>query len=136
MSSVNKVILVGNLGRDPEVREFPNGGQMVILSLATSLMSTDDNGERQELTEWHRVAIFNKHQTKIAKEDLKKGDKVYVEGQLQTNKYTNQQGVMQSSTQIVVGFKGVLELIRNIGSNDSVERQNPHFEEKELEEPD
>lgn len=136
MSSVNKVILVGNLGRDPDIREFRNGGQIVILSLATTFTSTDENGERQELTEWHRVAIFNKHLTKVAKEDLKKGDKVYVEGQLQTNKYTNQQGVMQSSTQIVLGFKGVLELIRNIGSNDSVERQNLHFKENESEEPD
>ncbi|MCB2126436.1 MAG: single-stranded DNA-binding protein, partial [Rhodobacteraceae bacterium] len=86
--SVNKVILVGNLGRDPEVRSFPNGGKVCNLRIATSETWRDRNtGERKERTEWHSVAIFNENLAKIAEQYLKKGSKVYIEGQLETRKW-------------------------------------------------
>ena len=111
--SVNKVILVGNLGRDPEVRSTQNGGKIVNLNLATSENWKDKNsGERQEKTEWHRVVIFNDRLGEVAERYLKKGSKVYIEGQLQTRKWTDKEGQERYTTEIVIGrFKGELTLL-------------------------
>lgn len=113
MSSVNKVILVGNLGRDPEVRHTQDGRPIVNLSIATSESWRDKNsGERKEKTEWHRVVIFNEGIAKVAEQYLKKGSTVYLEGQLQTRKYTDQSGVEKFSTEIVLqNFKGELTML-------------------------
>ena len=101
--SVNKVILIGNLGADPEVRHTQDGRPVVNLSLATSETWRDKaTGERRERTEWHRVVIFNENICKVAEQYLKKGSKVYLEGQLQTRKYTDQQGVEKYSTEVVL----------------------------------
>ena len=101
--SVNKVILVGNLGKDPEVRRTQDGRPVVSLSVATSENWRDKNtGERKEKTEWHRVVIFSEGLAKVAEQYLKKGSKVYLEGQLQTRKYTDAQGVEKYSTEIVL----------------------------------
>src|SRR4249920_15773 len=104
--SVNKVILVGNIGEDPEVRHTQDGRPIVNLRLATSESWRDKaTGERKERTEWHRVVIFNENLAKIAEQYLKKGSKVYLEGQLQTRKWTDQQGVEKYSTEVVLqGF--------------------------------
>jgi single-strand DNA-binding protein len=111
--SVNKVILVGNLGRDPEVRRLNSGKPVVNLSVATSENWRDkDSGERKEKTEWHRVVIFNENLAKIAEQYLKKGAKVYVEGQLQTRKWTDQSGVEKYSTEVVLqGFNATLTML-------------------------
>src|SRR3546814_6839555 len=90
--SVNKVTLVGNLGADPEARSLNNGGEVVNLRVATSETWKDQSGQRQERNEWHRVVIFNENLGRVAKQYLRKGSKVYLEGQLQTRKWTNQQG--------------------------------------------
>src|ERR1044072_5021140 len=101
--SVNKVILVGNLGRDPEVRRLTSGDPVVNLSIATSENWKDkQSGERRERTEWHRVVIFNENLAKVAEQYLKKGAKVYIEGQLQTRKYTDKDGVEKYSTEVVL----------------------------------
>ena len=101
--SVNKVILVGNLGRDPEVRTFQNGGKVCNFSLATSESWKDRNsGERQERTEWHNVAIFNEGLAGVAERFLKKGSKVYIEGQLQTRKWQDQNGQDRYTTEVVL----------------------------------
>ena len=116
--SVNKVILVGNLGRDPEVRRLNSGKPVVNLSVATSESWRDrDSGERKEKTEWHRVVIFNENLCKIAEQYLKKGAKVYIEGQLQTRKWTDQQsGVDKYSTEVVLqGFTGTLTMLDGRG---------------------
>ncbi len=115
--SVNKVILIGNLGRDPEVRRLNNGKPVVNMSVATSESWRDKNtGERQERTEWHRVVIFNENLAKIAEQYLKKGSKVYVEGQLQTRKWTDQSGVEKYSTEVVLqGFGGALTMLDGRG---------------------
>ena len=110
--SVNKVILVGNLGKDPEVRHTNDGKAIVTLSLATSESWKDRSGERKEKTEWHRVVIFNEHLAKTAEQYLKKGAKVYVEGQLATRKWTDNAGVEKYSTEIVLNnFKGELTML-------------------------
>ncbi|RIK92939.1 MAG: single-stranded DNA-binding protein [Proteobacteria bacterium] len=111
--SVNKVILVGNLGRDPEVRHTQDGKPVVNLSVATSETWKDRNtGERQERTEWHRVVIFNENLARIAEQYLRKGSKVYLEGQLQTRKWTDQSGTERYSTEVVLSrFKGELTLL-------------------------
>jgi single-strand DNA-binding protein len=111
--SVNKVILVGNLGRDPEVRRLNSGKPVVNLSVATSENWRDkDSGERKEKTEWHRVVIFNENLAKIAEQYLKKGAKVYVEGQLQTRKWTDNAGVEKYSTEVVLqGFNATLTML-------------------------
>ena len=108
--SVNKVILVGNLGRDPEVRNTQDGNKVVNLALATSETWNDRNsGERKEKTEWHRVVIFNDRAADFAERYLKKGAKVYVEGSLQTRKWTDQGGQERYTTEIVIGrFNGQL----------------------------
>ena len=111
--SVNKVILVGNLGRDPESRSFQNGGKVVNLRIATSENWKDKNtGEKKEKTEWHSVAIFNEGLANVAERFLRKGSKVYIEGQLQTRKWQDQSGADKYSTEIVLqGFNGVLTML-------------------------
>jgi len=111
--SVNKVILVGNLGKDPESRADSNGGKIVNLTLATSETWNDKaSGERKERTEWHRVVIFNDRVADVAERFLKKGAKVYVEGALQTRKWTDQTGAERYSTEVVIGrFKGELTML-------------------------
>ena len=111
--SVNKVILVGNLGRDPEVRTAQDGSKIVNLSIATSETWKDrGTGERKEKTEWHRVVIFNPNLADIAERYLKKGGTVYIEGALQTRKWTDKDGQEKYSTEVVIGrFKGELTLL-------------------------
>ncbi len=111
--SVNKVIIIGNLGRDPEVRSFQNGGKVCNLTVATSENWKDKNtGERKERTEWHRVAIFNEGLVRIAEQYLRKGSKVYLEGQLQTRKWQDQSGADRYSTEVVLqGFNGTLTML-------------------------
>jgi len=111
--SVNKVILVGNLGRDPEVRRLNSGDQVVNFTLATSENWRDKaTGERREKTEWHRVVVFNEGIGKIVEQYCKKGSKVYVEGQLQTRKWTDQSGAEKYTTEIVLQrFRGELTLL-------------------------
>jgi single-strand DNA-binding protein len=111
--SVNKVILVGNLGRDPEVRTFQNGGKVCNLRIATSENWRDKaTGERKERTEWHSVAIFSEPLAKIAEQYLKKGSKVYIEGQLETRKWQDQSGQDRYSTEVVLRpFSGTLTLL-------------------------
>ena len=111
--SVNKVILVGNLGRDPESRSFQNGGKVVNLRIATSESWKDRaTGERKEKTEWHSVAIFNEGLANTAERYLRKGSKVYIEGQLQTRKWQDQSGQDRYSTEVVLqGFNAVLVLL-------------------------
>lgn len=111
--SVNKVILVGNLGRDPEVRTFSNGGKVCNLRIATSETWRDKaTGERKERTEWHSVAILNENLAKIAEQYLRKGSKVYVEGQLETRKWQDQSGQDRYTTEVVLRpFRGELTLL-------------------------
>lgn len=111
--SVNKVILVGNLGRDPESRSFQNGGKVVNLRIATSESWKDRNtGEKKEKTEWHSVAIFNEGLANVAERFLRKGSKVYIEGQLQTRKWQDAQGQDKYSTEVVLqGFNSVLTML-------------------------
>ncbi len=115
--SVNKVILVGNLGRDPEVRRLNSGEPVVNLRLATTETWRDKaSGERKERTEWHSVVIFNENLAKVAEQYLRKGSKVYVEGQLQTRKYTDQAGVEKYSTEVVLQrFRGEMTLLDSRG---------------------
>ncbi|MEQ8368599.1 MAG: single-stranded DNA-binding protein [Roseicyclus sp.] len=115
--SVNKVILIGNLGRDPEVRSFQNGGKVCNLRIATSETWKDRNtGERRERTEWHSVAIFQEGLVRIAEQYLRKGSKVYIEGKLQTRKWQDQSGQDRYSTEVVLqGFDGVLTMLDGRG---------------------
>jgi single-strand DNA-binding protein len=121
MAGVNKVILVGNLGRDPEVRRLNSGDSVCNLSVATSESWRDkSSGERREKTEWHRVVIFNENIVKVCENYLKKGSKVYVEGSLQTRKWTDQNGQEKYSTEIVLQrFRGELQMLdgRNEGGS-------------------
>jgi single-strand DNA-binding protein len=113
MASVNKAILVGHLGRDPEVRHTQDGKPIVNLSIATSESWRDRNtGERKEKSEWHRVVIFNENLAKVAEAYLKKGSSVYIEGQIQTRKYTDKDGTEKYSTEIVLQqYRGELVLL-------------------------
>ena len=115
--SVNKVILVGNLGKDPEVRRMTSGEPVVNLSIATSESWRDKaSGERKEKTEWHRVVIFNKNLAEVAEKYLRKGSKVYVEGQLQTRKWTDKDGAEKYSTEVVLqNFRGELTMLDGRG---------------------
>lgn len=115
--SVNKVILIGNLGRDPEVRSFQNGGKVVNLRVATTETWRDrQSGERKERTEWHSVAIFNEPLGKIAEQYLKKGSKVYLEGQLETRKWQDQSGQDRYTTEVVLRpYAGALTLLDGRG---------------------
>ena len=111
--SVNKVILVGNLGKDPEVRNSQNGSKIVNFNLATSETWNDKaSGERKEKTEWHRIVVFNDRIADVAEKYLKKGQKVYVEGSLQTRKWTDQQGQEKFTTEVVIDrFRGELTML-------------------------
>jgi single-strand DNA-binding protein len=117
--SVNKVILIGNLGRDPESRKFPSGDSVVTFSLATTESWRDKaTGERKDKTEWHNVAIFNENLGRVAEQYCKKGSKVYLEGQLQTREYTDKDGNQRKATEVVLQkFRGELTLLdsRNAG---------------------
>lgn len=115
--SVNKVVLVGNLGRDPEVRTLNSGDKVVNMSIATSERWNDKTtGEKKERTEWHRVVIFNPHLGDVAEKYLKKGSSVYIEGQLQTRKYTDNSGVEKYTTEVVLQrFRGELVLLGGNG---------------------
>lgn len=117
--SVNKVILVGNLGRDPEIRSLNNGDRVANLRIATSETWRDKaTGERKEKTEWHSIVIFNDNIVKVAENYLKKGSTVYVEGSLQTRKWTDQQGVEKYSTEIVIQrFNGQLTMLGGRGDS-------------------
>ena len=117
--SVNKVILVGNLGSDPEVRTFPNGGKVCNFSVATSERWKDKNtGEQREKTEWHRIAIFNDGLVRVAEQYLRKGSSVYLEGQLQTRKWQDNDGRDRYSTEVVLqGFNSNLTMLG--GRNDN-----------------
>jgi len=112
MAGVNKVILVGNLGADPEARSLNNGGEVVNMRIATSESWKDRDGNRQERTEWHNVVIFNENLGKVAKNYLRKGSKVYLEGQIQTRKWQDQNGNDKYTTEIVLQrFRGELVLL-------------------------
>lgn len=115
--SVNKVILVGNLGRDPEVRTLQDGSPVVNLSVATSEQWKDrETGERRERTEWHRVVIFNPNLARVAENYLRKGSKVFIEGQLQTRKWTDQSGQDRYTTEVVLQrFRGDLQMLDSRG---------------------
>jgi len=117
--SVNKVILVGNVGQDPEVRQFANGGQVCSFSLATSETWKDKNtGERKEKTEWHRISIFSEGLVRVVQSYVKKGSKLYIEGQLETRKWQDQNGVDKYTTEVVLrGYGGTLTMLdsRNEG---------------------
>ena len=117
--SINKVILVGNLGRDPEVRATQDGSKIVNLSLATSERWKDRNtGEQRERTEWHRVVIFNENLGRIAEQYLRKGSTCYIEGQLQTRKWTDQQGAEKYTTEVVLQrYRGELTLLGGRGDS-------------------
>ena len=112
MAGVNKVILVGNLGADPEARSLNNGGEVVNMRVATSESWKDRDGNRQERTEWHNVVIFNENLGRVAKSYLKKGSKVYLEGQVQTRKWQDQSGNDKYTTEVVLQrFRGELVLL-------------------------
>ena len=126
--SVNKVILVGNLGRDPEVRTMQNGGKIVNLRIATSETWRDkQSGERRDKTEWHSVAIFNENLAKVAEQYLRKGSTVYIEGALETRKWQDQSGQDRYSTEVVLkAFRGELTLLggRQDDGQDDAPRQS------------
>jgi single-strand DNA-binding protein len=119
--SVNKVILVGNLGKDPETRRLQSGDPVVNLSIATSESWRDkSSGERKEKTEWHRVVIFNKNLAEVAEKYLRKGSKVYIEGALQTRKWSDKDGVEKYSTEVVLqNFRGELTMLDTRGEGGS-----------------
>ena len=133
--SLNKVMIIGNLGRDPEVRSFQNGGKVCNLSIATSERWTDKNsGEDREKTEWHSIAIFSERLVRICEQYLKKGSKVFVEGQLQTRKWQDQSGNDRYSTEVVLqNYGGTLTMLDGrdgnasggtFGNGDSFNSQN------------
>lgn len=125
MASVNKVILVGNLGRDPEVRYMPDGGAVTNISVATTDVWKDKAGEKQERTEWHRVVFFSKL-AEIAGEYLKKGSQVYIEGRLQTRKWQDKEGQDRYTTEIVADRMQMLGSRAGMGgSNEAPERESP-----------
>lgn len=125
--SVNKVILVGNLGQDPEIRSFDNGGEVVNMSIATSENWKDkQSGERRERTEWHRVAIFNPGLVTVAKNYLEKGSKVYIEGQLETRKWQDQNGQDRYSTEVVLRpYRSELTMLDAKGTGAPASEQKP-----------
>ena len=124
--SVNKVIIVGNLGKDPEVRNFPNGGKVCNFPVATSETWRDRNsGEKQERTQWHNIAIFSEPLVNIAERFLKKGSKIFVEGQLETRKWQDNTGADRYSTEVVLRpYKGELTLLDNKSEMDNTQRES------------
>jgi single-strand DNA-binding protein len=129
--SVNKAILVGNLGRDPEVRRMSNGDPVVTLRVATGETWRDkQSGERKEKTEWHQVVIFNEGLAKVAEQYLRKGSKIYVEGQLQTREWQDKDGVKRYSTEIVLQrFRGELTILQG-GKGDDATNDQPADDSK------
>jgi len=125
--SVNRVIILGNLGADPEIRTFGNGGKVCNLRVATSETWRDKNtGDRRDKTEWHTVAIFTEGLVKVCEQYLKKGSKVYLEGQLQTRKWQDQSGNDRYSTEVVLqGFNGTLTMLDGAGGQQSEQPQQP-----------
>lgn len=110
--SLNKVMIIGNLGNDPDVRTMTSGDEVCNLSIATSESWKDKNGEKQERTQWHKVVIFNSNLVKVAKSYLKKGSKVYIEGQLETRKWTDKEGRDQYTTEVVLRpYRGELTML-------------------------
>lgn len=134
MASLNKVQIIGNLGRDPEVRHTQDGKPIVNLTVATSETWKDKNtGEKKEKTEWHRVVIFNDGLAKVAEAYLKKGSTVYLEGQLQTRKYTDKDGIEKYSTEIVLqNFKGEMVLLggKPDGTSERPEQKAQEFKDE------
>lgn len=130
--SVNRVILVGNVGKDPETFATQDGRKIVNLSIATSETWRDkQSGERRERTEWHRVVIFNEGLAKIAEQYLRKGSKIYIEGQLQTRKYTDKEGVERYSTEIVLQqYRGELTLLDSKGDREEAPAQRREPEQR------
>lgn len=132
---INKVILIGNLGQDPEIRYMPNGGAVANITLATSETWRDKNtGEMKEKTEWHRVVLFGKL-AEIAREYLRKGAQVYIEGALQTRKWQDQNGVDRYTTEIIVNISGTMHMlgnrnVHNSFSNENVQKNNMILQEK------
>ncbi|MDR1907706.1 MAG: single-stranded DNA-binding protein [Holosporales bacterium] len=118
--SVNKVLLIGNLGKDPEFRVTQDGGKFATFSVATSESIKDKNtGERVDRTEWHRITVFNEHFVEVVEKYVKKGSKVYIEGQLQTRKWTDQQGIERYTTDVIIPrFRGELALLDKINSSE------------------
>jgi single-strand DNA-binding protein len=130
MAGVNKVILVGNLGADPEARSLNNGGEVVNMRVATSEQWKSKDGERQERTEWHNVVIFNENLGRVAKSYLKKGSKVYLEGQIQTRKWTDQSGNDRYTTEVVLQrFRGELVLLDSAGGGGGRGAFNDEFDD-------
>ena len=129
MAGVNKVIVLGRLGRDPEVRNFQNGGKVVNLRIATSERYKDREGNQQEKTEWHSVAIFNDRLGDVAEKYLRKGSEVYIEGQLETRKWQGQDGQDRYTTEIVLRqFRGELQLIGGRGSGGGASEEGGYAE--------
>lgn len=118
MPSVNKAILIGNLGKDPEIRYMPNGDQVTKISIATTENWKDKNGEKHEKTEWHRVTFYRKL-AEIAGEYLKKGQSVYIEGRLETRKWTDKDGIERYTTEIIASDMKMLSNKQNANSNES-----------------
>ncbi len=129
--SVNKVILIGNLGRDPEVRSFPNGGKVCNLRVATSETWRDRNtGERKERTEWHSVAIFDENLAKVAEQYLRKGSTVYLEGQLETRKWQDQSGADRYTTEVVLRpFRSTMTMLGGRGEGGAGGGQSGGFDD-------
>lgn len=135
MGSVNKVIIIGNLGRDPEVRSFQNGGKVCNMTVATSETWRDKNsGERIEHTQWHSVAIFAEHLVRTAEQYLRKGSKVYIEGQLETRKWQDQSGQDRYTTEVVLRpYKSELRLLgpRTGGEDEQADNAGNQYREKQ-----
>jgi single-strand DNA-binding protein len=124
--SVNKVILIGALGRDPDIRSTQDGKEIATISVATSESWKDRNGERKEKTEWHKVVVFSEGLTRVAKNYLRKGSKVYIEGKLTTRKWQDKEGKDQYTTEIVLnGFNASLVILDGFKSDEDVSQETP-----------
>ena len=132
--SLNKVLLIGRLGNDPEIKQMSNGQNVARLSLATSETWKDKNtGEKKEKTEWHRVVIFNEGLVNVVQQYVKKGAQIYIEGQLQTTKYTDNNGQEKYSTQIILqGYNSTLTMLGGAGSNNKIDDSNMNQDSSSL----
>lgn len=133
MSSVNKVIVIGNLGKDPEIRTMQSGSKIATMTVATSEKWKDKTtGEKKEKTEWHRIVVFNENLAKVAENYLKKGSKVYIEGQLETRKWTDNSGVEKYTTEVVLRpFHGEIVMLDSKGSDTTETTQTAPTETQE-----
>ncbi|RKQ68981.1 single-strand binding protein [Litorimonas taeanensis] len=123
-ASVNKVILIGHVGKDPEIRSFSNGGKVANFSIATSEHWKNKQGERQEKTEWHNIAVFNDGLVGVVERYIKKGAKLYIEGKLQTRKWTDRDGNDKYTTEVVLqGYSGIIKMLDSRSGNDGSSRQ-------------